>query len=320
MRRTCRRPPATFARWIAPASIFFATIAIAPAWAGDDDGPELSPPLDAPTSAGPPRVVAPTRSPIVSSPVKPSTLVRPSAVLAIPGLSGTGGISARSALAALPDAAVTANSEKGGASASSSGLSLDGPLEMPSIPRGPDLGRPNPTGDPSRPLGSELVPIPDPIMGDRGEPAPLLGPGSRRSAATLPSASRRIEPTVPSSPPRRGRFFGLFAAPVVVPPTALNSRPASASPTAIGLGRDSRLAPEDPKAEAAAEVALKRRIEKQARDSVGDRARSIEVHVDRKTASVRAVGVKFYQKRTVRKALESLPALTGMRSTIEVSD
>jgi len=320
MRRTGQRPPVIFTRWIAPASILCATIVIAPVWAGDDDGPELSPPLDAPTSANPPPVVNPARSPIISSPAKPSTPVRPAAVLAIPRLSGAGSPSSRPVLAPLPDAAVLADSEKVGSSASASGLSLDGPLEMPSNPRGPTSGRPYPTGEPSRPLGSELVPIPDPIMEDRGELAPLPGSSPRRSTTTFPSISRRIEPTVPSPTPRRGRFFGLFAAPVVVPPTALNSRPASASPTATGSGRDSRLTPEDPKAKAAAEVALKRRIEKQARDSVGDRARSIEVHVDRQTAGIRASGVKFYQKRTVRKILESLPALTGLRSTIEVSD
>ena len=53
---------------------------------------------------------------------------------------------------------------------------------------------------------------------------------------------------------------------------------------------------------------------------VGNRARSVVVKVDGKEASVRVSGVKFLQKRGLRKQLEALPALSGMRSTIEVDD
>ena len=74
--------------------------------------------------------------------------------------------------------------------------------------------------------------------------------------------------------------------------------------------------PDDP----AADSALKKRIEKQAREAVGDRARSLEVRVAGKDVSIQARGVRFYQKRAVRKSLESIPALSGLRSTIEVAD
>ena len=49
-------------------------------------------------------------------------------------------------------------------------------------------------------------------------------------------------------------------------------------------------------------------------------ARSVEVRVVGKNATVQAHGVKFYQKRAVRKSLEGVPALSGLRSTIEVVD
>jgi hypothetical protein len=73
---------------------------------------------------------------------------------------------------------------------------------------------------------------------------------------------------------------------------------------------------EDP----AFDSALKRRIEKQALEAVGDRARSIEVRIVGKNATVQARGVKFYQKRGVRKSLEGIPSLSGMRATIEIAD
>jgi hypothetical protein len=73
--------------------------------------------------------------------------------------------------------------------------------------------------------------------------------------------------------------------------------------------------PEDP-----AETALKRRIEKQLKEVVGDRARTIEVHVEGKSATIQARGVKLFQKRGVRKSIEAIPALSGLRSTIEVLD
>ena len=77
---------------------------------------------------------------------------------------------------------------------------------------------------------------------------------------------------------------------------------------------------EDLREDAAEESSLKRRIERQAREAVGERARSIEVRVVGKNAVVQAHGVKFYQKRAVRKSLETIPALSGLRSTIEVGD
>jgi hypothetical protein len=77
---------------------------------------------------------------------------------------------------------------------------------------------------------------------------------------------------------------------------------------------------EDIREDPGADSALKRRIEKQARDAVGDRARAIEVKVVGKNAVVEARGVRFYQKRGVRKSLEALPALSGLRSVIEVGD
>jgi hypothetical protein len=77
---------------------------------------------------------------------------------------------------------------------------------------------------------------------------------------------------------------------------------------------------EVPSGDPAAESALKRRIEKQAIQAVGARARSVEVRVVGKDVAILAHGVRFYQRRGVRKSLESIPALAGLRSTIELVD
>ena len=75
-----------------------------------------------------------------------------------------------------------------------------------------------------------------------------------------------------------------------------------------------------PGEESSPESTLKRRIERQAREVVGSRGRSVEVEVEGKRAIVRVGGVKLFQKRGVRKQLEGIPALSGLRSTIVVDD
>jgi hypothetical protein len=105
-------------------------------------------------------------------------------------------------------------------------------------------------------------------------------------------------------PARRPRLFGFFTGP--------------AAPKAATPGRS--LASDAPRVDPAADSELKRRIERQAREVVGNRGRSVEVRLDGKEAVVVVSGVKFYQKRGVRKQLEGIPALSGLRSTIEVVD
>jgi hypothetical protein len=74
----------------------------------------------------------------------------------------------------------------------------------------------------------------------------------------------------------------------------------------------------EPRPDPAADAAIKRRIEKAARETVGDRARAIEVKVVGRSITIQATGVNFFQKRTVRRSLETMPGLSGYRSTVEV--
>jgi hypothetical protein len=95
-------------------------------------------------------------------------------------------------------------------------------------------------------------------------------------------------------------------------------------PPFAGVGR----APADPRAsvtveprsDPAADAALKRRIEHQVRDSVGTRLRFYEVRVVDREVTIRAKPARFWQRRAVRHALESLPVLSGYRSRVEMVD
>jgi hypothetical protein len=138
----------------------------------------------------------------------------------------------------------------------------------------------------------ELDKVPDPIVPD-------------------PPRTRPTPRSEPPPPARRGpRFLGRFA-----PPSA-------------SLGRGPRTTrgadPDEPKARAksdpAADAELKRRIERQVREALGDRVRSVEVRVVGRNVAIRAEASRFWQRRGVRRTLESLPGLTGYRTTIDVGD
>jgi hypothetical protein len=72
--------------------------------------------------------------------------------------------------------------------------------------------------------------------------------------------------------------------------------------------------------EAVTDASVKRKIEKQIRDTLGDRVRSVEVRVSGRNILIVAQATRFWQKRTVRRALETLPALDGYRARIDLDD
>lgn len=316
----------------------------APTRAGDDkpggeptlDAPLLAPGVPAPAPVAPaapatpilPEGTAPA-APAVSAP----TPSRSSAVLAIPGLVRPG-LTARSAptQAAGPELAAPRLGSESISAGPVGRLSLEPPLAeygregLPAaLPGEADNGR----VIVSRPAGSEPGSANEPsldvpTLGTRDEPRPPADPFPLR---TLPSTSgtkppHRIEPkprdvrdSAGATPAPKRRLFGLL------PPSPAATRSYTAQRPVPG--RELASTPEstnrdDP--EAAAQEALRRRIEKQARLYAGDRARSVEVHLDKKQATVRASGVRFYQKKAVRRSLETLPALSGLHATIEVLD
>ena len=74
----------------------------------------------------------------------------------------------------------------------------------------------------------------------------------------------------------------------------------------------------EPRTDPAADALLKRRVEKQAANVVGDRAKGVEVHVVGRSITIQARGVKLFQRRAVRRDLERLPVISGYRSVVEL--
>ena len=236
-----------------------------------------------------PDLIPPADTPIVSKPTTP--LLRPArgasrrAVLAIPGLT-------------TPTARLQPPSEL--TRPSPGELSLDSPVEMRP---GADSFGPTP-GPASTRAGRPLVLESSPMAED---PTEVPGGSPTRS---IPSERRTtITPKPALLPARRPRFFGLLPAPALG--SASNTKPSDAPGRSLA---------EPLPDEIASEAALKRRIERQAREVVGNRARSVEVKLSGKEAVVHVGGAKFLQKRAIRKQLEGIPALAGLRSTIDVVD
>jgi hypothetical protein len=104
-----------------------------------------------------------------------------------------------------------------------------------------------------------------------------------------------------------GRFF---------PPPRAQSRNRAQTKSA---GEKTRQKAED-QPEPVTDSSVKKKIEKQIRDTLGDRVRSVEVRVSGRNVLVVARATRFWQKRTVRRVLETLPALDGYRARIDLDD
>jgi hypothetical protein len=173
------------------------------------------------------------------------------------------------------------------------------PLIGPEMPRAAPAGRPAPPAVPqpgrvTGPLNFESVPA-----GESDPPSPLA-PRPRRDATPAPAPG--------SAAPSPRRPPGLFGR-LLSPPSSRRGPTDPADPITV-----------EPRTDPAVTAALKRRIENQVREAVGDRARSVEVRVVGRDVSIRAHVPRAWQRRGVRRALESLPALSGLRPTIEVVD
>ncbi len=89
---------------------------------------------------------------------------------------------------------------------------------------------------------------------------------------------------------------------------------------AEGLGEVENSVVIEPKSDPAADGTLKRRLERQIRESLGDRIRSLEVLVVDRRVVIQAKTTRFWQRRAVRKSIEGLPDLVGYRATIHVDE
>ena len=130
-------------------------------------------------------------------------------------------------------------------------------------------------------------------------------PGASPSDASAPAAAAPR-----SAPPRGLGLFGRFLGPAPLNPPKSESRNPQ-SKTRVNA---------DPKPDPTTDAANKRKIEGEIRDSLGDRLRSLEVRVSGRNVLIVAKASRFWQKRTVRRSLETLPGLTGFRARVDVLD
>ena len=281
----------------------------ATAGAADDPPPPLTPPADAPAIPEPaaqPVTPAPLRTAPRTTPSSRATtnLLRPRTAAPVRATPAPAiRLQSSPALApppfsAMPEA-IDAPPPLDGPTP------LDAPAEIRPLPDRPLGGgssrragnrSPNPFADappaltlePAR--GGDLEPLTDGDATKFGREA-----GKRGGLANDPAASSK----------RPLRRFGLFPAP------AARSRP--------GANADSALRVE-PRSDPAADAALKRRLETKVKEAVGERARDIEVRVVDRNIVVRARVDRFWNRRPVRRTIETMPALAGYKAKVEIDD
>jgi hypothetical protein len=213
------------------------------------------------------------------------------------------------------------------------------PESIPNIPPRPAYVVPRlrpsripiPTFEPSRPEEDDVPPLVGPDGMSEADPMPAYGPGpglgrgqrpitlesvpedalpdvTKPGPRPTPRVTERLEPSEPvAAPPRRFRLFNRFELPSPPPRPREQPRPDSA----ISV---------EPRSDPAADAALKRRLERQVREIGGDRLRSLEVRVVNRNVAIRARANHFWQRRGLRRSIESLPGLSGYRTSIDVDD
>lgn len=256
-----------------------------------DEGP---PQLSGPSLAGP-SASAPADAETPGLP--PAAATRP--MLVIPGVNVPGRVRARNA--PLPPL------EPAGVATGDDGPQLFGPSSPGPAVSAPALTPSNasPTLPPttSPPFRPQVRPLPLDSVSEPGVTASR--PHERQSPPVAnprtPTDSRAASPVPRRIPSRFGRLLP--------------------APFFAGRGDDDQSAVTvEPSTDPAAEAALKRRIERQIHESLGDRVHDVEVRVVGPEVTIRAKATRFWQRRTVRRSLETLPGLAGYRHKVEILD
>jgi hypothetical protein len=145
--------------------------------------------------------------------------------------------------------------------------------------------------------------------------APIPGQSNRQPPRSAPPGARTDSSPTPSSnapfwrpPGVLGRLFGPLPQPLPRNGDAeiRSNRPSAAN----GANR----------AEPSGDATAKRRIEQQIYSALGDKLRSVEVRVNGRNVLIVARPNRFWQKRSIRRTLETLPVLEGYRARIDVSE
>jgi len=165
---------------------------------------------------------------------------------------------------------------------------LDGPAASPRRSTGAEDSKPGVT------LSLTLEPVPLDAEDKPGEASPV--PVREANPLAPPAQS-----PAPAPAPRRplgvlGRLLG-----------------AEGDPSAAGDGITI-----EPHSDPAVEAAVKRRVEKQILDELGDRVRDVEVLVKGRDILIRAQASRFWHRRSARRTLDALPLPSGYRGRVEM--
>jgi hypothetical protein len=263
-----------------------------------------APPLEPPAADSPQRSVSTPKPAAVPSPsARPE--VRP--LLVIPGVTAP---TERAGPAPKPKAAQSAGAanppDRGPQSRPAAGRRVDSvpaqttrsniPLTLEPIDEEPSVNPKSRTSSAAR----------DTIDWPPGVPRP-----DERPPVLSPSEPQPDPPVTPrSAPPRGTGFFSRLFGLAPTNPARNESRiPQPKSRVNV-----------DTRPDPTTDAAVRRKIENEIKDTVGDRLRSVEVRVSGRNVLIVAKATRFWQKRSVRQSLETLPGLTGYRARVDILD
>jgi len=189
---------------------------------------------------------------------------------------------------------------------------VESPLSAPGS--GPGVaGPPGVAGDDPVLLGPVEMQGPSPVR------RPAAGVGAKPltlESAPLEISSPEVHDGKPGKPSKPGdRSTGPRS---ITRPRILGRGPLAPRNRGRGGAGDSVVI--EPKSDPAADGVLKRRLERQIRETLGDRVRSVEVLVVDRRVVIQAKSTRFWQRRAVRRSIEGLPDLVGYRATVHVDE
>jgi len=287
--------------------------------ASEPDPPKASASRPPQPAASPP--VSPAHPASVGAPASAASQVRP--MLVIPGVTAPAQPSGAVTKSGIPRPSPRAGSPV--ATPRTGAPSAAGPSDL-SSPVRPATGaavRRGPEQTPRHSIPLTLEPLDDEPPPDQrtrtttssrsapeGPKTVTSSVAGRAPTSTAPSESQGAPAGPRSAPSRMPGLLGRFFQPPAAPPRRDESRSSASN----SRNKD------DSRPEPVTDALVKRKIERQIRDTLGDRVRSIEVRVSGRNVLIVAKASRFWQKRTVRRALETLPALAGYRARIELDD
>ncbi len=273
---------------------------------------DQGPPLDPPSLVPPAQAPAPTQAPA------PAT----GPASATPPRAAAPGVEQNRSLLVIPGVTAPVPSRSGTRPARTPSPAVI--LDAPSSPSPLSPGNPTSTRAAVQPGGRAPAPrvqlpltleaIPDDAPSEPGSedlPAGRSGTprsprsNSPRSISEDPSPAPASSASRPAQSRGSTTVFGRFLGPM--------------ASTGGAAGPSSSITVE-PRSDPAADAAVKRRIEKQVQQALGDRVRSVEVRVNGRTVVFRAQAARFWQRRGVRRSLETLPLPSGYRGRVEMVD